>query len=112
MARYNLLIREVDKKVFEAIKKGDKTIETRAATEKHRKVKQGDVLVFKMQGEKLEKEVKKVEYFKSIDEMAEVLDFKKVMPFVSSVNEMKEVYYSFPRYKEKIAQFGLAAFYL
>jgi len=34
------------------------------------------------------------------------------MPFVNSLEEMKQVYYSFPNYKEKIEEFGLVVFEL
>ncbi len=112
MEKHILVIREADGIVFEAIKNGTKTIETRAATDKYRKVKEGDILIFVCSGERLEKQIIKVEYFQGIDEMVKVIDFKKVMPFVNSVEEMKQVYFSFPNYEEKISQFGLAVFYL
>jgi ASC-1-like (ASCH) protein len=44
--------------------------------------------------------------------MVKKIDFKKIMPFVNSIEEMKEIYYSFPNYKEKIEKFGIVAFYL
>ena len=110
MVKHVLRIRKVDKFVFDSIKKGDKIIETRAATNKYRKIKKGDILVFVCEGEKLEKEVKKVSYFKSIDGMIKEIDFKKIMPFVNSIKEMKQVCYSFTDYQEKINQFGLVVF--
>jgi len=155
---YNLLIREIDRRVFDALKKGEKTIETRAATKKYRKVKEKDVLNFVCGQESLQKTVGKVFLFKTIEEMVEKIDYnrfaktphfsagdegkarfqaspeddskaveslpektlgfqpreayKKIMPFVSSINEMKEVYFSFPNYEEKIKEFGLVAFEL
>ncbi len=112
MKKNTLRIRQVDKFVFDSIKDGQKTIETRAATNRYRKIKQGDILVFSCIGEKLEKEIEKVDYFKSIDEMLKTVDFKKIMPFVDSVEEMKQVYYSFPDYQEKIKKVGLVAFFL
>ncbi len=50
--------------------------------------------------------------FKSIDEMLKELDFKQVMPFVDSVEQMKATYFSFPKYKEKINKHGLIAWWL
>lgn len=112
MKKHILKIREVDKVVFGAIKNGQKTIETRAATDKYRRIKVGDVLVFVCGDEELEKSVEKADIYKSIDEMVKVIDFKNVMPFVDSIDEMKKVYFSFPNYKEKIEKFGLVAFKL
>ncbi len=112
MGTHILRFRKADKVVFDSIKNGEKTIETRAATAKFRKIKAGDILVFDCARERLEKEVKSVAIYKSTDELAGKVDFRKVMPFVFSVEEMKKVYYSFPNYKEKIAQFGLIAFSL
>lgn len=110
MKKHVLKIREVDRVVFDAIQNNKKTIETRAGTERFRKIEKGDILVFACGDEKLEKQVLEIDYYKSIDEMTKALDFKKIMPFVNSIDEMKKVYYSFPNYKEKINQFGLVAF--
>lgn len=112
MTKYILRIRGIDKFVFDSIKKNEKTIETRAAKEKLRNIGQGDILVFVCGEEKLEKKVKNVSYFENVDELVKKIDFKKIMPFVSSVKEMKKVYYSFPNYREKIKNFGLIAFEL
>ena len=111
MKKYILRIRGTDKFVFDSIKKGDKRVETRAATDRYRRIKEKDVLVFVCGNERIEKKVKKVSYFKDIDEMIKKIDFKKIMPFVSSsVEEMKSVCYSFSGYREKIKKFGLVAF--
>ncbi|MDO8551578.1 MAG: hypothetical protein Q7S03_02760 [bacterium] len=112
MAKHILPIREEDRRFFESLSKGEKTIETRAATEKYRKIKKGDTLVFVCGQDKLGKRVKDTNLFKTIEEIAEVIDLKKIMPFVNSVEEMKEVYFSFPGYKEKISKFGLISFNL
>jgi ASC-1-like (ASCH) protein len=112
MKKHILKIRQVDKVFFEVIKEGRKTIESRAAIDRYRKIKEGDVLVFVCGSEKLEKKVKKVEYYKTIEEMTKVINFKKVMPFVDSIEEMKKVYFSFPDYKQKIDKFGLVVFKL
>lgn len=112
MKKHTLRIRQVDKFVFDSIKDGRKTIETRAAIDRYREIKKGDVLVFVCGEEKLEKEIKKVAYFKSIDEMLKAVDFKKIMPFVDSIEKMKQVYYSFPGYREKIKKLGLMVFFL
>ena len=112
MSSHTLKIRKVDKPVFDSIVKGEKVIETRAATPRYRKIKAGDILTFVYQGERLEKEIKNVKVYKGIDEMLEELDFKQVMPFVGSVEEMKIIYYSFPKYKDKIKKHGLIAWWM
>lgn len=110
MKKHILRIRKVDKFVFDSIKENKKTIETRAATNKLKKIEVGDFLIFICNNEKLEKEVKKVKLYKTIDQMVKEIDFKKIMPFVDSIDEMKKVYFSFPNYKEKIEKFGLIIF--
>ncbi len=112
MVKHNLKIRQIDRVVFDAIKNGQKFIETRAVANKYRKIQEGDILVFVCGDEKLEKSVEKVDIYKSIDDVVKVIDFKSVMPFVDSIDEMKKVYFSFPDYKEKIEKFGIIAFKL
>ncbi|MDP3954827.1 MAG: hypothetical protein Q8Q15_00500 [bacterium] len=112
MMKHILLIREVDRRVFEALKKGEKTIETRAATEKYRKIQKGDILCFVCGKDRSEKQVEEVTLFKSFGEMVKVINFKQIMPFINSIEEMRGVYDSFPGYTEKIRQFGLVAFIL
>ncbi len=110
--KYILKIRGVDKIVFDCIKNNQKIIETRAATKKYRNIKIGDILVFACADNKLEKTVKKIEIYRNINEMVKVINFKDIMPFLNSVEEMEKVCFSFPNYKEKIKQFGIIAFTL
>jgi len=112
MKKHSLRIRKVDKVVFDSIRNKEKTIETRVATDRYRKIKEGDILVFICGDERLEKEIEKVDYYKSIDEMVKAIDFKKIMPFVNSIDEMKNIYFSFSNYKDKIDKFGLVVFKL
>ncbi|MFA5165825.1 MAG: ASCH domain-containing protein [Candidatus Paceibacterota bacterium] len=107
--KHNFIIREVDRRVFEAIKNGEKKIETRKANPKYLAIQKGDIAVFKCGQDILEKEILETRHFKSIDEMLEVYSFKQIMPFVNSKEEMIEVYYSFPGYKEAIEENGLVA---
>lgn len=103
-------MRKIDKFVFDAVKNGEKIIETRAATEKYKKIQPGDTLVFVCGAEKIEREVENVEHFISVDDMVKEINFKKIMPFCKNVEEMKKIYYNFPGYKEKIKNFGLLVF--
>tara|TARA_Y100000031_G_C8197895_1_gene374664 strand:+ start:859 stop:1041 length:183 start_codon:yes stop_codon:yes gene_type:complete len=60
MNTHVLKIRKVDKLVFDSIVKGEKVIETRAATPRYRKIKAKDILAFVCEGKRVEKEAKKV----------------------------------------------------
>lgn len=107
--KHVFIIREVDRRVFEAIKNGEKKVETRKASEKYLAIQKGDIAVFKCGNDILEKEILETKHFKSIEEMLAVYSFKQIMPFVNSKEEMLEVYYSFPGYREAIAQNGIVA---
>ncbi len=108
MKRLVLRFRAVDKDNFEEIRSGVKSIETRAATDKYRKIVKGDTLLIVCGKEKLEKKVKKVKIFKSL----KALPRKKIMPWTKSFAEMQTAYYSYPGYKDKIKKHGVIAFYL
>ena len=112
MATYVLRIREVDRSFFEVIRSGEKTIETRAATNKFRKIKQGDMLKFTCGKDYLTKKIVKTHLFKDIDSLLGTLRLKKIMPWVSSPDKAKEIWQSFPNYEEKIKNYGIIAFEL
>ncbi len=107
-----LRINKNSKFIFEAIKEGKKSVETRAASVRYKNISIGDVLIFTCGDKRLEKEVKRVKRFASIHSLLKSVNFKKVMPWVSSVKEVEKSYYKFPGYKEKIKQLGLIAMYL
>ena len=83
-------IKAKDKPIFNDIKSGLKTIETRVATEKYKKIKQ----------------------FRTRDKMFIKIPFKEILPRSATEKETREKYDSFPGYPEKIKKFGLVAFYL
>ena len=112
MKTHILKIREADKVVFEAIQSGEKNIETRAATDRYRAVQNGDILVFVCGNKRFEKEVKEVETFKKVEDLNKRVNFKDVVPFARSAEEMKQVLFSFPGNEEKIRKCGLIAFWL
>ena len=95
---------------FDAIKSGEKWVETRAATEKYTKIKEGDILVFECGDKKLEKEVLHVEIFKNIHAMLKKYKVTDIMPNKKTKEDLESAYYSYPDYKEKIEKFGLIAF--
>lgn len=110
MAKHILTIRETDWRIFELIKVGKKTIDTRAATDKYQRIRAGDILVFKCGKDRLEKVVVKVHHLRDIKDLIQSLDLRKIMPFVSSIRQAKQIWYSFPNYREKIKRYGLVAF--
>lgn len=110
--KHVLKIRKSDSLFFDLIKSGRKTVETRAGTDQYKKIKVGDVLVFICGKRKIEKKVIEVDIFATIDDLLLKFDLKKIMPHVFSVKEAKEVWFSFPDYKEKIKKHGLVAFEL
>jgi ASC-1-like (ASCH) protein len=109
MKKWVLRFRVKDRKNFLEIKNGLKVVETRAATERYRPIQKGDVLVFVCGKEKNQKMVKRVRIFKTIGAMIKTINFKKIMPSVSSTEELRDAYYSYPGYKEKISKFGIIA---
>lgn len=98
-----------DRNNFEEVRSGLKSIETRAATPRHRDIKTGDVIVFVCGDKRFEKKVRKVKVFKNIRAMLMAIDYKKIMPSIESASEMQKIYYSYPNYKEKIKKFGIVA---
>ncbi len=105
--KFILRLRAEDGSVFNCLKNGSKSIETRAATSRYRNIKPGDTLVFVCGSKKLIKQVKKVRKFKTIVGLQRTLKYKKIMPWLSSAKEMEKEYYKFSGYKEKIKKFGL-----
>jgi len=107
-----LKFRVVDREIFDAIIDGSKKIETRAATPKYRKVRVGDVLTLVCGKKKIKKRVKGVDYFKTISSILKKYKVEDINPKISSIKEAKEMWHSFPGYKEKIKKFGLVAWRL
>lgn len=66
MTKYTLRFRAINKDTFLNIKSGKKTVETRAATERYRDIKDGDLLVLVCGENRFEKRIKKVRKFKTI----------------------------------------------
>ncbi len=110
MKTWILRFRVIDRENFLEIKQGLKTIETRAATEKYRSIKRGDVLVFVCGKQKMKRVVKSVAIFRSIDIMTTRIPFRKIMPSIESIGGLRDVYYGYPGYREKIKKWGIIAF--
>ena len=112
MKSYTLKFRATDKDNFEEVRDGSKSVETRAGTTRYQPIEVDDTLVFVCGDESFSKRVAKKFHWSSIDAMVKEVDFKKVMPSVKSVEEMKIVYFSYPDYENKIKEHGLLGFEL
>ncbi|MBI2798662.1 hypothetical protein HYX70_05260 [Candidatus Saccharibacteria bacterium] len=112
MKQHVLKFRASDKAEFQTITDGKKTVETRAATDRYKKFEVGDVLVIKCGGEQVEKTIKKIKIYSGVDELIESVGLPNVMPLVKDIEEAKRAWYSYPGYKEKIAEYGLVAWYI
>jgi ASC-1-like (ASCH) protein len=110
MKKFILRFDVINKADFFAIKNGLKVVETRAASPKYREVKKDDVLVIICGKQRLEKRVKRVRIFTSIGAMVKVIPRKKIGPSLKSMAELRQMYYSYPNYREKLKKYGVIAF--
>ena len=110
--KYKLRFKAINRDIFEAVKNGEKKVETRAATKKFKNIRAGDKLVLVCGRQRFEKEVKAVRHFKTIKAMLKKYKIRQVDPRVSTEKELSRVYHSFPGYKEKIKKYGLMTFEL
>ncbi len=106
---FRLRFREVNRDIFEAIRRGQKTIETRAATVRYQKIKRGDRVILVCGKDLFEKQVADVQIFKSIDALLKKYKVWQINSSIKTEEELKKLYYSFPGYKEKIQKYGLVA---
>ncbi|MBU1255762.1 ASCH domain-containing protein [Patescibacteria group bacterium] len=112
MKKYILPIRQIDRVTYNLIESGEKRVETRAAGPRYKDIKNRDIVVFKCGKDSFERIVKKVQKFKSVDEMLDHYDVKDINPRVSTIEELKSMYNSFYSYTEKIRKYGIIAFEL
>ena len=104
---HNLKFKIVNSDIFEAIKKSKKKVETRAATVRYRDIKAGDTVRFVCGDKKFEKKVSGVKIFRTITAMLKKYKAKEINPNVNSNKELRDLYYSFSGYREKINKYGL-----
>lgn len=110
MKKFILKFNVIDKNNFLEIKDGLKVVETRAASRKYREIKKGDMLIIVCGKQHLERRVKRVRIFTSIGAMVKVIPRHKIMPSVASMAEMRQIYYDYPNYREKLKKYGVIAF--
>jgi ASC-1-like (ASCH) protein len=107
-----LRFRTVNKDIWQAVKDGTKTVETRAATPRYQSIKVGDSLVFVCGSSRFEKIIYKTRLFKTPRAVARAYGTRKVHPGISTIKELGKMYLSFPGYAEKIDKYGIIAFEL
>ncbi len=107
---WTLKLRASDMEMFDQIKSGAKSIETRAATIKYRPIEKGDTLVFSCGSKRLSRVILAKHHFSGVDALVAKMPFKKIMPSAESVDAMKKIYASYPGYEEKIKTNGIFAF--
>ncbi len=112
MKKHLLKFRASDKAEFRTIVDGLKTVESRAATPKYRKVAVGDELVISCGKDTVIKVVKRVEMYPNIGELVAAVGLHNVMPLMDNVEQAKQEWYSYPGYRDKIAQHGLVAWHI
>ena len=106
---HTLRFREVNHDIFDAIRKGEKKIETRAATIRFLAIQPGDRVRMVCGKDVFEKRVKSAKTFETISALLEKHDIKDLNPFADSREDLEKMYFSFPGYREKIKKHGLVA---
>jgi ASC-1-like (ASCH) protein len=107
--KVQLKFREVNRDIFEAILRGEKKVETRAASPKFLNLKTGDILRMVCGKDYFEKIAKKVTIFKTIEDLLDIYKVEDINPSMKSAEELRKMYYSFPEYEEKIKKYGIIA---
>ncbi len=109
MKTHILRIRTENRDIFNAIKVGEKWVETRAASVKNFKMQTGDEVVFVCGSQKLQKTIAKAQIYKTIKAMLKDYKVKDIAPGLKTENELRDMYFSWPAYRAKIKKFGLIA---
>ncbi len=98
-----------EKEIFDHIRSGKKSVETRAATPRALHAKAGDIAVFLCAGERIEKRIKAATHFKSVAAMLKKYEAAAINPSARSSRDLLRMYATFPGYAEKLQAFGIIA---
>lgn len=104
-----LVFANENKDIFEMLKSGEKSLETRAAIPEYRLIKQGDIISFLCDGDLFEKRVANVEIFPSVSSLLEKYQPELINPKLKTREEIIAMYHSFPGYQVKLQQYGILA---
>ena len=109
MKIYTLRLRSTDKDIFEAIKSGRKNIETRAATVRNITMQAGDEIFFVCGKQSLKRSITKATKYKTIKAMLRDYRVKQIAPDLKTENDLRDMYFAWPSYRDKIRKYGLVA---
>ncbi len=104
-----LVFNKINKDIFEMLRDGRKRIETRAATSKYKKIQAGDIMEFSCGHERFSRTVAKAMHFDSIESLLKKYKPEDINPILRTKEQITEMYYSFPGYKDKIEKEGIIA---
>lgn len=110
--KHTLRFRAAHRDIFNAIRRGRKRVETRAATAKYRGIGVGDTLSFVCGRDTFEKLVRSVRVFRTIAALLKRYSAMQIHPSAKSAKELRAAYYGFPNYREKIRKHGIIAWEL
>lgn len=104
-----LRFRAVDKKNFDAIRRGAKKIETRAGSPRYRDVGKGDALAIVCGRERILRRVARARRFRSVDALLAAVPYRRIMPWAPTKAAAREVWYGYPGYEERLKEYGVIA---
>ncbi|MEK7447476.1 MAG: ASCH domain-containing protein [Patescibacteria group bacterium] len=112
MKAWVLRIRKTDKVIFDRIKNGEKTVETRPmnapeSSKYYGQMKTGDRLVILCDGQRLEKFVKATRVYKDFEKYLDSEDLKNILGEGTTKESARKVHYSFGR--ERLDKYGIIA---
>lgn len=112
MKSWVLRIRKTDRVIFDRIKNGEKTIETRPmnpleSSKYYGKMEAGDKLVILCDGQRLEKTVKATRIYVDFEKYLDTEDLENILGEGTTKEDARKVHYSFG--KERLNDYGIIA---
>lgn len=104
-----LRFRVTNRDIWNTIKRGEKKVETRAATTRYRKIEVGDRVTLACGKGQFMRTVKKVVIFRTIRALTHAYKPRAINPKCRTVRELEMMYFSFPGYREKLKKHGVVA---
>lgn len=108
--RHQLIFLPEHQPTFRLIQSGKKGIETRAGNDEYLKIRSGDVLELVCGEEICERKVNMVRHFSSLTKLLAIYQPEVIHPGITSRDELRELYLSFPGYPERLKKFGILVF--
>jgi len=105
----------VQKRYFDLILEGKKTVEGRLNQKKYQKIKVGDLVSFKSSEPSDPLSfciIREKKIYRTFKDMLEAEGMENCLPDASSLDEAISIYHAFPGYREKSPLLGVIAFKL